>query len=146
MDEDSFDIAIETVRKRARGYFEEAEPAHDWHHVQRVEQLTETLLTEQDDANELTLRLSVFLHDISRIREDNGMIDDHAVWGAEEAERILSELGFASETVASVRHCVRTHRYSSDPEPETIEAELLCDADNLDALGAVGMRSSLVAA
>lgn len=41
--------------------------------------------------------------------------------------------------VADVIHCVRTHRYSTDAEPETIEAKLLCDADNLDAMGAVGI-------
>ena len=135
----ALDRAVEIVRERAQDYFEEATPAHDWHHVQRVEQLSETLSAEQDDANEQILRLAVLLHDIGRVREDQGMIDDHAVWGANEAEDILSDVGLEAATVEHVQHCIRTHRYSNDLEPETIEAKLLCDADNLDALGAVGI-------
>jgi hypothetical protein len=52
-------------------------PAHDWHHVQRVERLG----------------------------------DDHTdgVW-----------------------HAIRVHRYSNALEPEKLEAEILCDADNLN--------------
>ena len=92
MTEIALDGAVEIVRKRAQDYFEGATPAHDWHHVQRVEQLAETLSTERDDANQQILRLAVLLHDIGRMREDQGMIDDHAVWGANEAESILSDI------------------------------------------------------
>lgn len=129
----------ETVRVRAQDYFESASPSHDWHHVQRVEQLAETLLIERDDANERVLRLATLLHDIGRMREDRGIIDDHAVWGAKEANRILSDIGISSTEIKQIHHCIRAHRYSNDIEPQTIEAELLCDADNLDALGAVGI-------
>ncbi|RJT07564.1 HD domain-containing protein [Halococcus sp. IIIV-5B] len=129
----------ETVRARAQDYFEGASPSHDWHHVQRVEQLAETLLTERNDANEQVLRLATLLHDIGRMREDQGKIDDHAVWGAKEADSILCEVGLNSTKIEQVHHCIRSHRYSNDVEPQTVEAELLCDADNLDALGAVGI-------
>ena len=139
MTEIAIDVAVEIVRERAQDYFEGAAPAHDWHHVQRVEQLAETLLAEQENANEQILRLAVLLHDIGRMREDQGVIDDHAVWGANEAESILSDVGLEPATVERVQHCIRTHRYSNDLEPETTEAKLLCDADNLDALGAVGI-------
>ena len=55
------------------------------------------------------------------------------------AERLLRERGAAEGTVAAVAHAVRAHRYSGPVAPETIEAELLSDADDLDALGAVGV-------
>lgn len=139
MTEIALDGAVEIVRERAQDYFEGAASAHDWHHVQRVEQLAETLSAERDDANEQILRLAVLLHDIGRMREDQEIIDDHAVWGANEAESILSDVGLEAATIEHVQHCIRTHRYSNDLEPETIEAKLLCDADNLDALGAVGI-------
>ncbi|WP_228546183.1 HD domain-containing protein [Halegenticoccus tardaugens] len=41
--------------------------------------------------------------------------------------------------IAHVQQCIHSHRYSNEVEPASIEAELLCDADNLDALGAVGL-------
>ncbi|WP_135823449.1 HD domain-containing protein [Halorussus ruber] len=129
---------IDEVRERARTYFEGVSPAHDWHHVRRVARLAETLAAEYD-VDERVLFAGVWLHDIGRAREDRGEIEDHAEWGAVEAGEILRDLDADSDTVAAVQHCIRAHRYSNDVEPESREAELLCDADNLDALGAVGV-------
>ncbi|WP_394740705.1 HD domain-containing protein [Natronococcus roseus] len=131
---------LETVRDRARPYFEDAPPAHDWHHVRRVAALADTLVAEQTaPVDERIVQLAVALHDIGREREDRGEIDDHATWGAREGSRILADVGASEETIDRVRHCIRAHRYSNDVEPETLEAEIVCDADNLDALGAVGI-------
>ena len=128
------------VKERARPYFEDASPAHDWHHVRRVARLAETLVDEQDVAiDEDVLFAAVWLHDVGRTKEDRGEIADHAEWGAREAGRILRDLDADADTVAAVQHCIRAHRYSNDVDPETPEAELLSDADNLDALGAVGV-------
>ncbi|WP_323172906.1 HD domain-containing protein [Natrialba sp. PRR66] len=135
-------IELETVRNRAKPYFEDAPPAHDWHHVQRVEELAETLVErhpEPETVDERVVSLAVLLHDIGREREDRGEIDDHATWGAWEAGEILREFSATDETVSQVKHCIRAHRYSNDVDPETVEAELVSDADNLDALGAVGI-------
>ena len=128
------------IRATARSHFdEELSPAHDWHHVGRVEALAERLLEEYDDADERTVRLAVLLHDIGRAREDRGNIDDHATWGAREARSLLAERDVSETRIDAVCHAIRAHRYSNELEPETIEAEILCDADNLDALGAVGI-------
>ena len=128
------------IRATARSYFdEELSPAHDWHHVERVEALAERLLEEYDDADERTVRLAALLHDIGRAREDRGDIDDHATWGAQEARSLLAERDVSETRIDAVCHAIRVHRYSNDLEPETREAEILCDADNLDALGAVGI-------
>jgi uncharacterized protein len=134
------DDMLDTVRARARPYFEDAPPAHDWHHVRRVEALAETLVGEQSaSVDERVVRLAVVLHDIGREREDRGQIDDHAIWGAREGGAILADVGASEETIDRVEHCIRAHRYSNEIQPETLEAELVCDADNLDALGAVGI-------
>lgn len=126
------------LRATARSYFgDETSPAHDWQHVCRVETLAERLLDDHPEGEERTLRAAAVLHDIGRPREDCGDIDDHAEWGAATAREILPEHGF--DDPDPVCHAIRAHRYSTDPEPETTEAKLLCDADNLDALGAVGI-------
>ncbi|MFC4436217.1 MULTISPECIES: HD domain-containing protein [Natrialbaceae] len=131
---------LEAVRGRARPYFEDAPPAHDWHHVQRVAALAETLTDcYSKSVDERVVQLAVALHDVGREREDRGEIEDHAIWGAREAGRILRDVGADEETIDRVRHCIRAHRYSNDVEPETLEAEIVCDADNLDALGAIGI-------
>jgi uncharacterized protein len=130
----------EAVRPRAKSYFENVAPAHDWHYVQRVAALAETL-AEEYDPDERVLFSAVWLHDIGRGREDRGEIDDHAAWGAEEAACLLAGSGFDvtdAETDA-IQHCIRAHRFSNDVDAETLEAKLLSDAENLDALGAVGI-------
>ncbi|MEE6210524.1 HD domain-containing protein [Salarchaeum sp. III] len=130
----------EDVRAVARSYFTaELSPAHDWFHVERVEANAERLAARRADVDERVLRLSVLLHDIGRAREDRGEIEDHAEWGAEEAREILEERDAEEATVDAVAHCIRAHRYSNDVEPETAEAKVVSDADNLDALGAVGV-------
>lgn len=137
------------MRERARTYFGDVSPSHDWHHVERVARLAETLVDEfdgdeeaavdADGVDEDVLFAAVWLHDVGRAREDRGEIEDHAEWGATEAGKILRDLGADGGTIDAVRHCVRAHRYSNDVEPESVEAKLLSDADNLDALGAVGV-------
>ncbi|WP_247003628.1 HD domain-containing protein [Halosolutus gelatinilyticus] len=131
---------LEDVRRRARTYFDDASPAHDWRHVQRVETIAEMLCDRHPEpVDDRVVTLAALLHDVGRSREDRGEIDDHAVWGAREASEILRRLGAGEGTIDAVRHCIRAHRFSNDVEPETIEAKLLSDADNLDALGAVGI-------
>jgi uncharacterized protein len=132
--------SLDEIRETARSYFaDELNPAHDWHHVQRVESLAKRLLEAYPDADVDTVRLSVLLHDIGRSLEDRGKITDHATWGAREAESILAEQGISQDRIDDVCHAIQVHRYSNDREPESLEAEILCDADNLDALGAVGI-------
>lgn len=131
---------IEEIRSSARSYFHrEMSAAHDWFHVQRVQTNADRLVAEYPGADETVVKLGALLHDIGRANEDEGVIDDHAEWGASESESLLRELGASRETSEAVAHCVRAHRYSTGVAPATIEAKIVSDADNLDALGAVGL-------
>ena len=130
---------LDTLRDRARPFFEGAAPAHDWHHVARVDRLAGRVADEHDaTVDREVLRASVHLHDVGREREARGEVDDHAAWAARQVPDLLGDLT-DDRTVERVAHCVRAHRYSGTVDPETVEARLLCDADNLDATGAVGV-------
>ena len=118
-------------------------------HIKRVYGLCLYLARyEKEDVNLEVLKLAALLHDIARIEEDldkSGSID-HAILGAQEAEKILRKSGFDEKIIEEVKHCIETHRYRSNKRPKTIEAKILSDADKLDVIGAIGIARSFMIA
>lgn len=86
------------------------------------------------------LSAAALLHDIGRRHEmeERGGIC-HAEKGAEMAEGILIGLGMPADQIAAVVHCIESHRYRNDKVPQTLEAQILYDADKLDSIGAIGI-------
>lgn len=83
---------------------------------------------------------AALLHDIGRnaeSRSHGGVC--HAEVGADMAGPILRELGWSEDDQAAVCHCIRSHRFRGSTEPESLEAQILFDADKLDSIGAVGI-------
>jgi uncharacterized protein len=64
----------------------------------------------------------------------------HDRWAAAEAAELLEAKGVAPGRIDAVERCIRSHSIrSNSPAPESMEAQLLSDADKLDALGARGL-------
>lgn len=127
-----------SIRQTAKSYMNGVASSHDWHHVVRVLKIGKKI-ADAENADRETVTLSALLHDIGRRKEEQGKIEDHASWGAIEAKGILQNHNYELDLIESVRHSINAHRYSMGPSPETLEAEVLSDADNLDAMGAIGI-------
>ncbi len=112
---------------------------HGPDHAERVH-ATVLAMGKELGADLKILSAAALLHDIGRAEESRsrGQLC-HAALGAAMAEPLLIELGFAREMVAAIRHCIATHRYRDDSRPESLEAQILFDADKLDSLGAIGI-------
>ncbi|NTV13740.1 MAG: HD domain-containing protein [Desulfobulbaceae bacterium] len=112
---------------------------HGPDHAERVH-ATALVMGLELGANLEILSAAALLHDIGRAEESKsrGRLC-HAALGAALAEPLLLELGFASQMVVAIRHCIATHRYRDDNRPESLEAQILFDADKLDSLGAIGI-------
>ncbi len=80
------------------------------------------------------------LHDIGRDTEFHaeGRIC-HAAVGAALARDVMEKLGLEHSLAERICHCIASHRYRGEVRPQTIEAEVLFDADKLDSIGAVGI-------
>ena len=129
---------FEAVRQEAEPYYRHSH--HDRFHVERVYKLALRIAGEVGQPVDLdVLRAASLLHDVARAMEDDGLVDDHAREGARIAREILMRVGFPRDKIEKVAYCIEVHRFRSGVRPETIEAQILQDADRLDMLGAVGI-------
>ncbi|WP_188979570.1 HD domain-containing protein [Halocalculus aciditolerans] len=129
------------AREVSRSYYEAAFPAHDMFHAKRVHDISQQLADEHpQDVDRDVLAAAAWFHDIGRPLERVGEIDDHDEWAANEATSLLEAEDVRPDQITAIEHCLRTHSIrASSPDPETLEAKLLFDADKLDATGAVGL-------
>lgn len=96
-------------------------------HLFEVERLALSLCSRYPEADLQLVDLAVWFHDIERLR---GNDNDHDILGADEAQRVLQELGFTDEEVSIVVEackCNSCKKYL----PQSLEAQILATADAL---------------
>lgn len=128
---------IERTREFAEHFFGR-EGTHGFSHVKRVFNLC-LHIGGAEGADLEILALAALLHDIARPLESSGKVKDHAIEGARIARQYLKSMGYPAERAEAVAHAIEAHRFSGGPEPRTLEAKILSDADKLDAIGAIGV-------
>ncbi len=116
----------------ARRLYERSGSGHDFDHVLRVTALAERIALAEN-ADLAIVRTAALLHDAG---ESAGRTDHH-LRGAAMARELLRDQPPAF--VEAVAHCIEAHRYRAEPAPRTLEAQVLSDADKLDAIGAIGI-------
>lgn len=84
------------------------------------------------------------LHDVGRKEQFDNPKLCHAMVGGEKAYKFLEKQGFEVDFAEKVKHCIQTHRFRSDNQPQSLEAKILFDADKLDVTGAIGIARTLV--
>ena len=108
--------------------------SHSIEHTRRVYGLC-LLLGRKLGADLDILLPAAILHDTGRRRE----VVDHAEESTRLSEEVLKELGFNEQEIKQIIEAIRTHSFGGDCRPISLEAEILSDADRLDAIGAVGV-------
>ena len=131
---------IKEITKKAKKYFVDACPSHDWSHIERVYDLC-IRIGKIEKADLRVLKLAALLHDIGRGKENSNPNQDHAKIGAKIAEELLRKYKINEKIIEGVIHCIISHRYRSrgNDRPKTKEAQILFDADKLDCIGAIGV-------
>ncbi len=110
--------------------------AHGFEHVQRVYHLS-MHLAEQEQADGFIVGMAALLHDLGRTTR--GPTRSHTERSAKLAKQLLASYDLPSETLQAILHAILAHSYHHSIEPETLEAQVLYDADRLDSLGASGV-------
>lgn len=130
---------IQDIKGYARHSFSGIHGSHDWDHTLRVHLLCVHIGTIERADMEV-LEAAAYLHDVGRPfeEESRGRIC-HAEKGAAIAEELLKDYPISGERRDNILHSIRSHRFRGNHKPESLEAEILFDADKLDAIGAVGI-------
>lgn len=118
---------------------ENAEGGHDWFHIERVYKNAVTIAREEHKANTLIVELGALLHDIA----DYKFTDGDESLGPEKARAFLAAQNKLTErSIESVVNIVRNTSFKGgnfNREYNSLELNIVQDADRLDALGAIGI-------
>ena len=103
-------------------------------HAERVLQTVEDI-GQREGADLDVLRVAALLHDIGvPINKAR-----HYEIGALLARGILSQLGFTEDEIEPIAHAIEAHSRYGGPDPQTLEARILQDADVVEYVGAIGL-------
>jgi len=136
--------------EQARAWYPSADPVHGFDHVLRVYAMAERL-AQAEGADLEILHAAALLHDAvppidadqSSLEKDARRLNHHAT-SAEFAGQVLAAEGWPADRITAVQHAIRAHRFRDRSEqPQTIEAQVLFDADKLDAIGAIGAARAI---
>jgi uncharacterized protein len=116
---------------------ENAEAGHDWFHIERV--YKNTLLIAQDELCDIQIvKLGALLHDIADSKFNDG---DETV-GPKVSRAFLESQKVSEEIIVHVVNIIENISFKGgnfEKKFNSIELEIIQDADRLDAIGAIGI-------
>ena len=124
------------VQKTLQG----AEGGHDWFHTHRVF-LNSKQIAKGEDSDDLIVSLGALLHDIADAKFHDG---DETV-GPKVATEFLESIKVEQEVIEHVIHIINNISFKNSLSDnglkkfDSIELQIVQDADRLDAIGAIGI-------
>ncbi|MGY5449921.1 HD domain-containing protein [Agarivorans sp. MS3-6] len=121
---------------------EHSDSAHHIDHVRRVVALAKHLAKQEHAQLEVVVP-AAWLHDCVSLAKNHPQRHLASQMAADKALEFLSRIRYPQAYFAAIHHAIVAHSYSADVKPNSIEAEVVQDADRLDALGAIGLSRCL---
>ncbi len=103
-----------------------------WKHTLRVAQFGK-VIAENEAADVELIVAACLLHDIAWFDTNADNNREHGRIGAEKARPILESLGYNQSQIENICYAIATH--VDEDNPDTLEAKMLSDADNVDRFG-----------
>lgn len=106
---------------------------HDYYHIERVV-INARKILQIEHADSFIVELAAWLHDLGDHKLHGGMDKSDELIGA-----FLKSLAVEQSVIGRVIEIVSQVSFSKGNKPSSIEAEIVQDADRLDAIGAIGI-------
>lgn len=139
---DTLETYLQKLDRKIKEMFSSESSGHDIHHLHRVLSLA-LHLQEKEGGDRLVIGVSALLHDVHRLMEKESGVYCPPVDSLPTVEKLLKEIDFPKEYITKVLHSIEYHEeYGFTKDGKTvkdIETLVLQDADNIDAIGAVGI-------
>jgi uncharacterized protein len=119
--------------------------AHDINHIKRVVSSAKQIGAEEQ-ANMFVVVPAAWLHDCVSFPKSHPDNKRASVLAAEKAVEFLQKISYPAEYYDAIAHAISAHSYSANIATETIEAQVVQDADRLDGLGAIGVSRCMLVA
>ncbi|MFT7128306.1 MAG: hypothetical protein ACI89U_000412 [Gammaproteobacteria bacterium] len=116
--------------------------AHDINHVLRVVKAAK-FLCQKENALEEVVVPAAYLHDCFSFGKNHPNRSQSSAIAADKAIDFLTDIEYPSQYLDAIHHAIVAHSFSANVETRTIEADIVQDADRLDALGAIGISRCL---
>ena len=101
-------------------------------------------LAEQEQADLNVLIPATWLQDCAAVCKKSGKRAQASTLSADAAIAWLRQEGYPEQHFDAIHHAIAAHSFSAGIPPQSLEAQVLQDADRLDALGAVGIARTMM--
>ncbi|UTM59527.1 HD domain-containing protein [Photobacterium sp. CCB-ST2H9] len=112
--------------------------AHDMNHVSRVVRTAKSLCRKEQAIAEVVVP-AAYLHDCFSYGKEHPKRRESSSIAAGKAVHFLEEIGYPVQYLNAIHHAIVAHSFSANVLAQTLEAQIVQDADRLDALGAIGI-------
>lgn len=131
---------IEQIRPYVMELFRNESSGHDISHLERVMN-TALYIQEIEGGDRLIIGIAAYLHDIHRIMQNETGIFVTPKDSIKIVKNMLNNTDLSSEQIDKICYCIEHHEeYNWNSKNVTdINTLILQDADNLDAIGAIGI-------
>jgi uncharacterized protein len=138
---DKLEKIIDGLRTKVVTYFGQDNSGHSTDHLERTLRLA-LYLQEKEGGDRLVIGISAFIHDVHRIMQSKANKYVSPLESLPVVEEFLKDIKITKEQKRHILHVIEHHEeynFSSKGNVNDIESLIVQDADNLDAIGAIGL-------
>ena len=115
-----------------------ADVAHDITHIERVVRVA-IQLCHAEQANMNIVLPAAWMHDCVAVAKNHPDRAKASTMAADKAIAFLNSINYDASLFDDIHHAIAAHSFSANIAVKTLEAQIVQDADRMDALGAIGV-------